>query len=115
MAEEMTKLVDGERIVLDEQERQAVIERRQANQPTLAEARSAAIDAIKTAARDVLRETDWYVVRNQETGASIPAAILDHRANVREQSESFEADVKSLSSVEAVQSYSVSYPNPPNP
>jgi hypothetical protein len=114
MPDPLTKLVDGERIELTDAEKQQVIQRRQANQPSLAEAQATAIDAIKTAAREVLRETDWYVVRNEETGASIPAAILDHRASVRKQSESFEADVKALNSVEAVESYSFSYPGPPD-
>jgi hypothetical protein len=112
---EITKLVDGERIVPDEQERQQIIERQQASQPTLAEAQSAAIDDIKTAARDVLTETDWYVIRKQETGVSIPAAILDHRATVRDQSETYEADINALTTVEAVESYSFSYPDPPSP
>jgi hypothetical protein len=113
MSESLTKLVDGERIELTDEEKQQVLERRQANQPELAEAQSAAIGEIKTAARDVLTRTDWYVIRKQETGESIPAPISDHRDRVREQSETFETDIKALNSVESVQKYSFSYPDPP--
>ena len=38
---------------------------------------------INSEARAYLASTDWYVIRLQETGAPIPAEILDERAAVR--------------------------------
>ena len=35
-------------------------------------------------ARQYLAETDWYVIRFQETGQPIPQDILDERAQARE-------------------------------
>lgn len=35
-------------------------------------------------ARRYLAETDWYVIRQQETGEAIPADILTERQSARE-------------------------------
>ena len=35
-------------------------------------------------ARDFLRQTDWYVVRQMETGEAIPVNVLADRAEARE-------------------------------
>jgi hypothetical protein len=34
-------------------------------------------------ARDYLKETDWYIIRNIETGVAIPADVLTERAKAR--------------------------------
>jgi len=34
-------------------------------------------------AREYLTSTDWYVVRNAETGAEIPSEVLKKRAEAR--------------------------------
>lgn len=39
--------------------------------------------AINSAALAYLAETDWYVIRRQETGEAIPADVLDKRAAAR--------------------------------
>lgn len=36
------------------------------------------------AARQLLAETDWYVVRSQETGAAVPADIAAQRQAARD-------------------------------
>jgi hypothetical protein len=81
--------------------------------PTLSEAQSAKIDQIKSDANDVLEGTDWYVVREQETGESIPQSVSDHRSKIRSLSDKFESDVNALDTVSDVQNYDYSYPDPP--
>lgn len=40
-------------------------------------------ELVNAESRAYLASTDWYVIRLQETGAPIPAEILDERAAVR--------------------------------
>lgn len=72
------------------------------------------IQEIKERANRVLSETDWFVVRKQETGESIPQSVIDHRAEVRSLSEKFESEVNGLDSVDEVLAYSFEYPDPPD-
>jgi hypothetical protein len=83
--------------------------------PTLSEAQGNKIDAIKERANTVLSETDWYIIRKQETGESIPQSVIDHRAKVRSLSDKFETDVNKLESVSGVQDYTFDYPESPEP
>lgn len=83
--------------------------------PTLPEAQENKIVQIKERANSVLSETDWYVVRKQETSESIPQSVIDHRAEVRSFSDDFESDVNALESISEVKEYSFSYPEPPEP
>lgn len=41
-------------------------------------------EQINTEARAYLSSTDWYVIRMQETGAEIPADVVQARADARE-------------------------------
>jgi hypothetical protein len=107
------RVIDGERIELSAKEQQAVVERRQAASPSLSEAKSEKISEIKEQAYNRLTETDWYIIRRQEIGEAVPQAVLDHRAEIRSQSEVFEADVNNLDSLSSVRSYSFTYPDPP--
>lgn len=83
--------------------------------PTLSKSQENKIGAIKERADNVLSETDWYVIRKQETGESIPQSVIDHRAKVRSLSEDFESDVNALESASEVLNYSFEYPEPPEP
>jgi len=80
---------------------------------TLDEARSDRIGEVNRDARKILSETDWYIVRQQETGASVPQDVLDHRSAVREQSDAAESDIMALDSVDAVMTYQMDLPEPP--
>jgi len=80
---------------------------------SLSTAQTDEIDRIKRRAFAVLSETDWYVVRKQETGKAIPDAVIDHRAKVRSLSDHFQNEVRALTSVSEVQNYTFSYPDPP--
>ena len=41
------------------------------------------IQGVKSEARAILGETDWYVVRKADAGTAIPSSITTHRAAVR--------------------------------
>jgi len=82
---------------------------------TLAEAQSDKIQEIKDRAYEVLSETDWYISRKQETGEAIPQDVLDHRPQVRADSDTFEQEVNNLTTVEEVLNYDYNFPEPPKP
>ena len=42
------------------------------------------IDKTRNSARTELSETDWYIIRKQETGKEIPQDILNLRSKIRE-------------------------------
>jgi len=55
---------------------------------------------IKSQAAGLLQSTDWYVIRNAESGTAIPANISTYRAAVRSKSNDMEALINAVSSVE---------------
>ena len=54
---------------------------------------------IKSQAAGALQSTDWYVIRNAESQAAIPANISTYRAAVRAKSNDMEALINAVSSV----------------
>jgi 16S rRNA G527 N7-methylase RsmG len=58
------------------------------------------IARIKSQAAGALQSTDWYIIRNAESGASIPANVSTYRAAVRTKSNDMEALINAVSSVE---------------
>lgn len=50
---------------------------------TQAELDKQAQDVINAEAQTYLYSTDWYIIREQETGVVVPQAILDARAEAR--------------------------------
>lgn len=48
---------------------------------------------VKEQAGQLLAATDWYVVRNAETGQAIPASVLTHRSAVRAYSDYLEDEI----------------------
>ena len=52
-----------------------------------------------------LQETDWYIIRNQETGDEIPADIISARQALRDQSEVVENEINALTTKKAVMSF----------
>jgi hypothetical protein len=59
---------------------------------------------IKSQAAGLLQSTDWYVIRNAESQAAIPANISTYRAAVRTKSNDMEALINAVSSVEQLAS-----------
>jgi hypothetical protein len=55
---------------------------------------------IKSQAAGLLQSTDWYVIRNAESGAVVPTNISTYRAAVRTKSNDMEALINAVSSVE---------------
>jgi hypothetical protein len=55
---------------------------------------------IKSQAAGALQSTDWYIIRNAESGAAIPANVSTYRAAVRTKSNDMEALINAVSSVE---------------
>lgn len=106
----MTKyqIIDGEREEMDQEEVESISSSR-----SLTKAKKDRINQIKENAQHILSETDWYVVRKQETDESIPQSVIDHRAEVRSLSDQFESDVNALESVSEVRDYAFEYPKPP--
>lgn len=76
---------------------------------TLEELKAEKIQQVKHQAYNLLRPTDWYIVRQQETGVSVPQTILDQRATIRSQSEIMETEINSLTTVEEVKNYQISF------
>jgi hypothetical protein len=72
---------------------------------TLAELKEQQINNFKHSTGIKLQETDWYVIRNQETGTAIPADITSARQALRDQSEVVENEINALTTKKAVMSY----------
>lgn len=108
MTDTKTKLVDGQRKELTDEE----IKQIESRKPELSEVQTQCIQEIKNRAYEVLSETDWYITRKQETGEAIPQDVLDHRSQVRSDSDAFEQDVNNLETVEGVLNYEYSFPEP---
>jgi len=72
---------------------------------TLAELKEQQINNFKSRVGDFLRKTDWYVIRNQETGNDIPADITAERQALRNQADTVESEINSKSTKADVMSY----------
>jgi len=72
---------------------------------TLAELKEQQINNFKHSTGTKLQETDWYIVRNQETGTAIPADITSARQALRDQCDTVESEINALTTKKAVMSY----------
>lgn len=72
---------------------------------TLEELKVEKIEQVKRQAYNILKETDWYIVRFQETGKEIPEHILAERQQIREWSDMAEQEILTLSTIEEVKNY----------
>ncbi len=57
-------------------------------------------DKVKAQAGGQLQETDWYVVRNSETGADIPKEVLVKRSEIRAESSELEAKIDACATLD---------------
>jgi len=69
---------------------------------TLAELKVNKIAQLKAMVGNKLSETDWYIIREADTGVATPQDIKDARAALRAQSNTIEAEVNALSAKKAV-------------
>jgi len=65
---------------------------------TLAELKSDKINSLKFNVGKRLSVTDWYIIRNADTGTEVPQSIKDERLDIRTKGDSIEAEIKSLKS-----------------
>ena len=60
------------------------------------------IRAVKSKAEDILKNTDWYIIRKADAGTSVPSAITNHRAAVRTKCASMETAITNASTTPAI-------------
>jgi hypothetical protein len=72
---------------------------------TLSELKAIQINNYKSQINLQLSVTDWYIVRNQETGAAIPDDISTARQALRDQADLVETEINALTTKKAVMSY----------
>lgn len=78
--------------------------------PTIDEVRADKITSIKTEAYRLLLPTDWYIVRQSETGQPVPDNILAYRQAVRDATDVAEQEIASLQTIEEIRAYQVVWP-----
>jgi len=76
---------------------------------TLSELKTIQINNHKSQIKSQLSATDWYIVRNQETGAAIPADVTTARQALRDQADTVESEINALTTKKDVMSYD--FPN----
>ena len=76
---------------------------------TLSELKRLKVADLKLKVGLKLSETDWYIVRNADTGAEVPQSIKDDRAALRTQSDSIEAEINALSTKKAVVLFDINF------
>src|SRR6056300_544827 len=76
---------------------------------TLSELKEQQINNFKHLTASKLQQTDWYIIRNQETGDAIPSDITSARQALRDQADSVESEINALTTKKAVMSYD--FPN----
>jgi hypothetical protein len=76
---------------------------------TLAELKDQAITNFKHRIGSKLAKTDWYIIREADNGADVPADIVDARVALRELSETVESEINALTTKKKVKTYD--FPN----
>ena len=69
---------------------------------TLTQLKAFKINQLKSITSAELSKTDWYIVRNADTGAEVPQSIKDERAALRTKSDSIEAEINALTTKKSV-------------
>ena len=69
---------------------------------TLAELKANKISNLKHSIGSQLSKTDWYIIRESDSGEATPQSIKDERAALRTQSNDIEAQINALTTKKAV-------------
>lgn len=77
--------------------------------PSIDQLKNEKIKEIKLCARNILVETDFYIIRRAETGKSVPQEILNARQAVRVWSDNQEKAVTAMLSQEDVLTFGTKY------
>ena len=72
---------------------------------TLAELKERQINNFNHSTGSKLQQTDWYIIRNQETGDAIPSDITSARQALRDQANTVAIEINALTTKNAVMSY----------
>jgi len=68
----------------------------------MTELKEAKIAQLKGMVGIKLSETDWYIIREADSGVATPQDVKDARAALRTQSDTIEAEINALSTKKAV-------------
>ena len=69
---------------------------------TLAELKTDKISQLKSTVGGQLSQTDWYIIREADSGEATPSDVRGERAALRTESDSKEAEINALKSKKAV-------------
>ena len=81
--------------------------------PSLAEAKTKRYEGVNAEAWQLLHPTDWYDIREAAGGTSTPVNIATYRESVRDTSNTVEAEINALTTVNEVRDYDFSWPSVP--
>ena len=69
---------------------------------TLAELKANKVFELKSIVGSKLSQTDWYIIREADSGEATPQSIKDERAALRTQSNTIEAEINALTTKKSV-------------
>jgi predicted N-acyltransferase len=72
---------------------------------TLVELKANKVSELKSTVGFKLSKTDWYIIRESDSGEATPQSIKDERAALRTQSDELEAEINALTTKKAVLTY----------
>ncbi len=76
---------------------------------SLSELKEQSINNFKVQIGSELAKTDWYIIREMDNGADVPADIVDARVALRELSDTVESEINALTTKAGVITYD--FPN----
>ena len=74
---------------------------------TLEQAKDTKKSEVKKKAGDLLKVTDWYVIRNADISAGIPENIATERADIRDKADAAELEIDALETIAEVLKYQI--------
>jgi hypothetical protein len=75
---------------------------------TLAELKTDKISQLKSMVGHKLSATDWYIIREADSGETTPTSVKAERADLRTQSNTIEAEIKSLTTKKIILLFDIS-------
>tara|TARA_R110000868_G_scaffold403984_1_gene681746 strand:+ start:764 stop:1216 length:453 start_codon:yes stop_codon:yes gene_type:complete len=69
---------------------------------TVAELKKQKISQLKQGVGDILSKTDWYIIREADSGEATPSDVRGERAALRTKSDTIEAEINVLTTKKAV-------------
>ena len=82
---------------------------------TLEQAKDSKKSEVKKKAGDLLKPTDWYVIRNADISAGIPENIATERADIRDKADAAELEIDALETIAEVLKYQIVLVEPIDP